>query len=250
MARRVVNLEKLAAAQEAAAREAATQGTGRHFTVWQVAWPNGEVYFGVRHETAESFRAKLRTAGRSYGAPNYTNPVARACRDWGVDNAVFEPVSQHDQEVAAIEIANGRIASLPADKRLNVRPLVPSRRRQPHLTLAKPGKRASRSPGRLPPTARAGGQGTLRAAVEARRTRFIHCRKIATGVETSGDALRGMLNLIHDNAGAIYTVVRISAVLCERVCFPGLTHVNNYKHREDSRLMPPANAVSRCRRST
>ena len=106
------------------------QGTAGHFTVWQVSWPNGQTYFGVRHETAESFRAKLRTAGRNYGAPNYTNPVARACRDWGVDNAVFEPVSQHDQEVAAIEIANGRIDSLPADKRLNVRALVPSEKRR------------------------------------------------------------------------------------------------------------------------
>ena len=54
---------------------------------------------------------------------------------------------------------------------------------------------------------------------------------------------REMLNLIHDNAGAIYTVVRISAVLCERVCFPGLTHVNNYKHREDAEISVAAYAA-------
>jgi hypothetical protein len=52
-----------------------------------------------------------------------------------------------------------------------------------------------------------------------------------------------MLNLIHDNGGAIYTVVRISAVLCERVCFPGLTHVNNHKHREDAEISVAAYAA-------
>ena len=103
------------------------QGTAGHFTVWQVAWPDGQTYFGMRNETVTSLRAMLRTAERNYGVKPYTVPLARACRDWGADNAVVEPVSQHDQEVAAIEIANGLIASLPADKRINVRRLVPRR---------------------------------------------------------------------------------------------------------------------------
>ena len=86
--------------------------------------------------------------------------------------------------------------------------------RAPSEPLRKPGGRGSFTVERLLPA--------LRLAVKHRR-------------ET--------LNLIHDNGGAIYTVVRISAVLCERVSFPGLTHVNNYKHSEDAEISVAAYAA-------
>ena len=86
--------------------------------------------------------------------------------------------------------------------------------RAPSEPLRKPGGRGSFTVERLLPA--------LRLAVKHRRE---------------------MLNLIHDNGGAIYTVVRISAVLCERGRFPELTHVNNYKHSEDAEISVAAYAA-------
>lgn len=37
-----------------------------------------------------------------------------------------------------------------------------------------------------------------------------------------------------DNGGAIHSAERILNILGQRVCYPGLSHINNLRHREDA----------------
>jgi hypothetical protein len=95
--------------------------------VWRVAWPCGVTYFGVRPaDTAASLRSKLRTAATR---PVSTSRLARACRDLAVENATVEEIASFGEEAAALHFANGLIAALPGDKRLNTRNLSANSRR-------------------------------------------------------------------------------------------------------------------------
>jgi hypothetical protein len=54
---------------------------------------------------------------------------------------------------------------------------------------------------------------------------------------------REMLALISDNGGAIYTVTRILGILCERACFPELTHIQQHKRLERAEISVAAHAA-------
>ncbi len=54
---------------------------------------------------------------------------------------------------------------------------------------------------------------------------------------------RQILDLISDNGGAIYTVTRILGILCDRACFPELTHTQQHKRLARAEISVAAHAA-------